>query len=498
MSPDANDFDLLQAYARNRDESAFAELVRRNIHLVYSAALRLLRGDAHAAEDITQAVFADLARKASRIPRSIPVAGWLYRHTHYTASNFLRAEHRRSGREDQAVMNNDASQADAPGWRQIGPVLDEAMQELPESDRSALLLRFFRGQSWNGVGSALGISEDAARKRVDRALDRLRQALVRRGIHSTGSVLASLLAAHVVSFAPASLAAGVCASVLAGTAGSAAGASVSGAAGVFFDLMNASKIKMGVASVAVAAGVAVPVWQQAQLDEARNQLAAVAPQLQELDSLRGAAHGAARTALDLEELQRLREEHVELMRLRGEVGQLRNAVHEQTQIADIYRNRNEELRRKFGTDAETPDGMSRRLQLAGWYWVTDAWTDKGAETPLEALESLLAADRQGNRERLLELVDREEMERRGYQAGHYSVGARERPGRRAKIIGVQVVDWTTSADGQTARIGAILEKEHPWPPGVPQPEGVRHVVHDSVVWHFKRGDDGWRITHRDF
>jgi len=162
----ADSGQLLRDYQQRHDEGAFSELVNRHIDLVYSTALRRTGGDAHLAQDIAQTVFTDLARKARRLPRDVVLGGWLYRHTCFTAAKALRSDRRRQIREREAVAMNAQNEPTDAFWRQIAPVLDEAMNGLNEDDRNAIVLRFFEQQPLREVGAALRTSEDAARMRV--------------------------------------------------------------------------------------------------------------------------------------------------------------------------------------------------------------------------------------------------------------------------------------------------------------------------------------------
>src|SRR5437763_79087 len=136
----ATDAELLRSYAQNRSESAFTELVQRHIDLVYSAALREARGDASLAEDITQTVFVELAKKASKLIKHPTLAGWLYTCVRRMAANLRRSEDRRQGREQEAQIMNELLCSDPSDsvWRQVQPVLDDAMHELSETDRAAV------------------------------------------------------------------------------------------------------------------------------------------------------------------------------------------------------------------------------------------------------------------------------------------------------------------------------------------------------------------------
>src|SRR6266487_3247003 len=196
----ATDTELLRSYARDRSESAFTELVQRHINLVHSAALREAHGDASMAEDITQAVFAELARKSSSLVRHPAIAGWLYTCVRRMTANVRRAEDRRQRREQEAFTMNQLLGPDPADklWQQVRPELDDVMHELSQEDRTAVVLRFFEGRSLKEVGVALGLTENAARMRVERSLDKLRGLLSQRGVKSTASTLAAVLAAGAV------------------------------------------------------------------------------------------------------------------------------------------------------------------------------------------------------------------------------------------------------------------------------------------------------------
>lgn len=240
-----DDIELLRRYAETSAEEAFAELVQRHVDFVYAAALRQVRG-AHRAEDVVQAVFSDLARKASVLCRRKELVGWLYLSARYAATDIIRKETRREAREHEAQMIQDASADPAASldWARLDPVLDEALGDLNEADRSAILLRYFKNYSFADTGAALQITEEAARKRVERALEKMRPLLARRGITSTTAALTFALANQSALATPAGLAATVTGAALA--VGPAAGLSVAAAIGAF---MNAAKSITGVAVI---------------------------------------------------------------------------------------------------------------------------------------------------------------------------------------------------------------------------------------------------------
>ena len=205
-----SDIQLLRDYAEHGHEAAFREIVSRHADVVYASALRQA-GSPDLARDITQSVFTDLARKARSLAGTLTgdasLLGWLYRSTRFAALNQLRDDWRRHARERLAMQQLDPASETAPEWECVQPVLDEAMAELSDEDREALLLRFFKDRDFRAIGAALGISDDAAQKRVSRALERLRTSLTSRGVTTTAGALSALLVAETVSFAPAGLAA---------------------------------------------------------------------------------------------------------------------------------------------------------------------------------------------------------------------------------------------------------------------------------------------------
>lgn len=204
MSP--TDSDLLGRYVGQQAEEAFADLVHRHLDLVYSAALRQVDGDHATAADVTQAVFTDLARKAGRLTSHTSLTGWLYTSTRFLAANARRADERRRQREQQALAMNSILPTDPePDWDQLRPVLDESLHSLTEPDREAVLWRYFEQRSHGEIGTRLGVSENAARMRIDRALDKLRSRLSARGIESTSAALGLMLSQRAVLAAPAGL-----------------------------------------------------------------------------------------------------------------------------------------------------------------------------------------------------------------------------------------------------------------------------------------------------
>ena len=206
-----DDWQLLQAYARDHSESAFAQLVQLHVDWIYSVALRHV-GDPHLAEDVVQSVFVLLARKARDLrPGTLP-AGWLFRTTCHVAAHARRTEVRRKIREATAhAMSHDTQSPDTDEnlWQQLAPHLDRAVASLSEADRSAILLRFYQKMPLRELGEKLGVSEDSAKKRVSRALEKMRNFLNKRGVKLSGVTLMAVLTGKTVTTASAALAGGV-------------------------------------------------------------------------------------------------------------------------------------------------------------------------------------------------------------------------------------------------------------------------------------------------
>src|SRR6266487_2891013 len=196
-----DDWDLLQAYAQNGSESAFQRLVERYVDQVYSMALRQVR-DPHLAQDVTQAVFLIVVRKAASLPRRTLLAGWLFKATRHVARTALRGERRRKEREKQAMASTLMNPEPEPASAQVEAHLDDALASLRESDRNALLLRYFQQRTVPDVATSLGTSEEAAQKRIERAVEKLRRYFGRRGVAVPSVTLMGVVSAQAVQPAP--------------------------------------------------------------------------------------------------------------------------------------------------------------------------------------------------------------------------------------------------------------------------------------------------------
>lgn len=262
--PDASDMDLLQDYDRHGSEAAFAELVQRHISLVYSVALRHVSIAAQA-EEITQAVFIILARKAAGLRPHTILEGWLHETTRLTSLSFRRGERRRQFREQEAYMQSNLQESgDDPAWNRLAPLLDEAVSRLGKKDRDAVMLRFFKEKQLREVAAALQVSEAAAQRRVLRALEKLRKFFANRGVISTTATIAGAISANSVQAAPVALAKTVTAMAIA--KGTTATASTLTLLKGSLKLMAWTKAKMAIVvgiSVLLAAGTTTVVLEKA-------------------------------------------------------------------------------------------------------------------------------------------------------------------------------------------------------------------------------------------
>jgi len=199
-----DDNALLREYVDHDSDEAFAALVSRHINKVYSVAQRHTRNP-HQAEEITQAVFVILAKKSRHLGKGVVLSGWLYQTARLTAVTLIRSEIRRARREQEAHLQNSLNKNESEVWPQIAPLLDRAMAGLSEADHHAVVLRFFDGKTMGEVGAALGASEDAAKKRVNRAVEKLREFFTKRGMVLSAAVLTTAISANSVQAAPAVL-----------------------------------------------------------------------------------------------------------------------------------------------------------------------------------------------------------------------------------------------------------------------------------------------------
>ncbi|MGO8837652.1 MAG: sigma-70 family RNA polymerase sigma factor [Limisphaerales bacterium] len=328
------DLDLLGQFTRDRSQDAFTALVNRHVNLVYSAALRQVRSP-QLAEEVAQSVFTDLARNAARLNHATGgtplLTAWLYQVTRRTAIDVVRKESRRQLREQIAVemtnMNSNPSE-----WTQIEPLLDEAMDALDETDRAAILLRYFENKNLREVGASLGISDDTAQKRVSRAVDRLREFFSKRNVTISASGLTVLITANAIQAAPVGLAVTISsAAILAGTSIT----TTATATAVKTIAMTTLQKTLITATIAAAAGTGIYEAHQAstlrnRVQTLQQQQAPLAEQIRQLQKERDdATNGLAAMA---EEIANNQKNNLELLRLRGMAGVARRAIGEAEQL----------------------------------------------------------------------------------------------------------------------------------------------------------------------
>lgn len=344
---------LLARYVADGSEAAFAALVSRYLNLVYSTALRLTDGDTHQAKDVTQIVFVQLARNAHKLSDNSALGGWLHRTTCNTASNLLRAERRRQKREMEAMHMNAQTTASSHGSEEVAPVLDQAINELAEADRTAIVLRFFEQQDFRSVGLALGSNEDAARMRVNRALEKLQGMLKKKGVAFSSTALATMLTASTVNAAPAGLSGSITTIALAttGSAGSTLG---------LLHIMSQTKVIMA-GAVLVTGLAGTLVWQHRSVEQLGNENASLRKEAialqDELDSLKRRSQPKAVTSTLTDQ------ERTELLRLRGEMGTMRRQLAESGRRQDELRKSNQAYARELGISKTEEKEKEQAMQI---------------------------------------------------------------------------------------------------------------------------------------
>jgi RNA polymerase sigma factor (sigma-70 family) len=371
------DSDLLHDYAENGSESAFAELVNRHIALVYSAALRVVV-DAHLAEDVTQGTFAILAKEARHLVARVFLSSWLHRTASNLASKLVRGEMRRRAREQEAYAMQMLPPESDPDWKRLAPLLDANLNELAEADRTVILLRFFEKKTAREIGSALKLSEEAAQKRVVRALNRLRGLLASQGVGLSTTTLAALITSQAIVAAPIGLTTSVSTAALVG--GSVAG----GITLTTLKLIVMSKLKVSAVSALVVAGVATPVVLQHQtVTGLREENGALREQSRQVNVLRGENEKLSGDLLEARRSQSLtRAQLSELLRLRGEVGPLRRDSQDLAQL------RARQLADQTAAAPAQPAPHGDFIPAA-------AWANVGADKPEAGIQTFFWAGKHG-------------------------------------------------------------------------------------------------------
>lgn len=330
-----NDHELLRRFARQRDDGAFRELVQRHLTTVFAVALRVT-GDRQLAEEIAQSTFAELAGKAASLKPPTVVAGWLYRTARHLALRGIRTEQRRRQREQHAatlIMEEPAS-------RVVAEQLDAAMDRLTDDERDVLILRFFEEQNLRDVGRELGLTEDAARMRVNRALDKLRDVFGKLGVTGSAAWLATTLPASASATVPAGLSSSIVTSVLGGAALATAAAA---AVQTTTSTMNLFNLKTAAAILGAAAvtGGSTYLVKNNESDRLRGELQTVTQQFTALAGEQRNTLGMIQLRDD--QIEQLKQDAADIHRLRGEVDRLNRKLAEMETLREEIANMNKAL-----------------------------------------------------------------------------------------------------------------------------------------------------------
>ncbi|MBI5383610.1 MAG: sigma-70 family RNA polymerase sigma factor [Verrucomicrobia bacterium] len=362
------DLELLKRYARDRAEDTFAEIVRRHLALVYSAALRQVRSP-QLAEEVAQSAFADLARNAHRLAPDTILTAWLYQVTRRTAIDVVRREARRQLREQIATEMNalNASGTGVPSvWNDIEPLLDEAMHALDETDRAAVLLRYFEHKSAREMAQTLGISDDAAQKRVSRAVERLREFFAKHGVTTSASGLVVAISANAVQAAPAGLA------ITISTAATLAGVTIAATAtATATKAIAMTTLQKTLIAAALAASVGTGIYQARQSSLWRAQIQTLQQEtMPRLASSNGAALSALQGKIDRLAAQNaaltsaLAQANADKARLEREREQARHAAALFKELADQANSRDKDSTNRFPTLRHVWAGWGRLGRLS--------------------------------------------------------------------------------------------------------------------------------------
>ncbi len=381
-----SDLQLLQSYTRNNSQDSFTTLVNRHLNLVFSAALRQVHSP-QLAEEISQSVFADLARSANKLKPDTILTAWLYEVTRRTAIDVVRRESRRQLRE-KVAHELTAMNATADDWTDIEPFLDEAMHALDATDRAAVLLRYFENKTLREVGETLGTSDDAAQKRVSRAVERLREFFTKRGVTTGASGLVVVISANAVQAAPIGLAATISTAAILGGATLAATTTATLTKTLVMTTLQKTLIT---ATLVAAVGTGIYEARQASQLREQNQTLqqqqlSLSEQIQRLQQERDDATN--RLASLAEEIGKTKSNNSELLKLRGEIGALRR----QTQMLAKTN--------VTQTNAEPIPSLSKGFGALGEYLHSENISDVGNSTAEALLQTFVWAIRESRVDRL--------------------------------------------------------------------------------------------------
>lgn len=458
------DLELLARYARHRAEDAFVELVRRHLDLVHSAALRQVRSP-QLAEEVAQSSFLKLAQHARQLAPDTILSAWLYQVTRREAIDVVRREARRQLREQIATEMN-AMNATAADWTHIEPLLDEAMHALDETDRAAVLLRYFENKSLREVGQALGASENAAQKRLTRAVEHLREFFAKRGVGVGASGLVVVISANAVQAAPVGLSVSISSAAV--FAGASLAATVTVATQTTMNWINAKSVA-AILAAALGAGTATYLVQERKatqlLAENQDLVARQASAANERDAVLATAQSMN------DELERLRKGQVELLRLRGEVSQMRRLLESQKPTTPQSQRPNQSVAE---AKAHTPGLPISKDQLA----------NAGYATPEAALETYFWAATKGSFDHVSESVSPGRMAEMVANANQEQLEA-ELKRDSAAFKGIQIIARKALPD-QSVELKFRMEID-------PNVRAAQPGLPDSLVQPMILIDGQWRL-----
>lgn len=466
------DPQLLSRYVENGDEGAFRELVQRHLSLVYFAALRRT-GRADWAEEIAQYVFTALARDAKPLRRHTAITGWLYTTTRFASAKRIRSEFRREKREKELMYELAVPEPPDADWNQLRPMVDSALDGLSVRDREAILLRFFEGQSFAEIGTAMRSTQDAARMRVERALDKLQSALRRQGITSTATALAAILAGQA---AGASVPSGLAATVSSVALGAGGAAGVTGGMWGLFHYMSTAKIVSGVAVVVAIAATAVSIQQYrtthqlgAEMETLRAEVAvtkALRAENERLTAEKAAAEKEAQVA------------HTEVARIREAIAAKRAAA------------TNASARATANTGSSGEPG-SKAGPLATGMTSLDVMQDVGRGTPAAAAQTLAYAISHGEIKTAASVLEFEAADRAKIEA--FIDGLPE--AARAKFSSPEEIVALAMAGTPKPIAGVqLLNRSHPDADTEIQTVQLQYTSGEvkQTEIKFRRESDGWK------